>query len=181
MFGAFWGHFPHSHLFEWPVVRFGRCNLPRNYCTFVVEVEDMEKKKHSPFIIPPGKYIMAQLPCIGLKGTEIFSYLFHWQFRWLNHPFEQICCSKWVHLQQISGWKFQQYLSYPLLLGQKEAPFLGLGNDKDIIVVSFFPFRNFKLFGVLGTQNSHVFIGFGFPWQISKQPEPWPNCPVPPW
>jgi len=55
----------------------------------------------------------------------------------------------------------------------RSTPFLGLGNDEDIVVVSCFPFRNFKLLDVLGTQNSHVFIGFGFPWDdrndIKKQ------------
>ena len=31
-------------------------------------------------------------------------------------------------------------------------------------VVAFFPFKNVKLLGILGTRNSHIFIGFGFPW-----------------
>ena len=29
----------------------------------------------------------------------------------LNHPIWKICSSKWVHLPQFSGWKFQKYLS----------------------------------------------------------------------
>ena len=30
---------------------------------------------------------------------------------WLNHPLQKICSSKWAHLPQVSGWKFQKYLS----------------------------------------------------------------------
>ena len=30
---------------------------------------------------------------------------------WLNQPLWKICSSKWVHLSQFLGWKFQKYLS----------------------------------------------------------------------
>ena len=41
---------------------------------------------------------------------------------WLNQPLWKICSSKWVHLPQFSGWKFQKCLSrhhLALCLGRK--------------------------------------------------------------
>ena len=32
---------------------------------------------------------------------------------WLNQPIWKICSSKWVHLPQVSGWKFQTIIELP--------------------------------------------------------------------
>ena len=126
------GTLPPQPPFRFTTLRFGRYDLPRNYCTFVVEVEDMDNQTHSPFIIPPGKYIVAQLPCIGLKGTEIFSYLFHWQFRmtwWLNHPFWTNMLLKMGASSANFGVKIPTIFELPTFIRTKRSthkhPFLG--------------------------------------------------------
>ena len=46
-------------------------------------------------------------PQKSAESMGISNYLASW---WLNQPLWKICSSKWVHLPQFSGWKFQKYL-----------------------------------------------------------------------
>ena len=48
-----------------------------------------------------------EVPQKSAESMGISNYLASW---WLNQPLWKICSSKWVHLPQFSGWKFQKYL-----------------------------------------------------------------------
>ena len=55
-----------------------------------------------------GKFQKIQTT-IPLQG--MISHISSTSGWWLNQPLWKICSSKWVHLPQGSGWKFQKYLS----------------------------------------------------------------------
>ena len=59
-------------------------------------------RPHVVFTPPLDQWILQQLRHFHLKASA------GW---WLNQPLWKICSSKWVHLPQFSGWKFQKYLS----------------------------------------------------------------------
>ena len=98
---------------------------------------------------------------------------------WLNQPLSKIWTSKWVHLPQFSGWKFQKSLSchHPVkpldLLGHRwEAPLTQIRSGPDH---QHLPGRGYSRVSSSNPRFLQMWGCVNFCWLTSK------NFPTDPW